>query len=1443
MNDPQFTPSTPALGPLVGPLAGSLVAALVAPFVGALVGTLAVAMPAHGQSRSVRPPVVTAPATSTTNATTATTATTATAAHAADAAALHVDALIGLARVARDADDFASADEYFTRAGRLRTFDEALRREHADVFDRWASLAEKTGDHGMLAEAAASAQRAFPNVARWPRRLGDSLLQQGRPRDAAAAFAQAAAAADATPADRAMQAVALEHASDHRAAAEAWQRVPDASRRHRADWWASALRTRAVGDGRASVADEIVAFVRAHPADASMRALAVESLADASRFTEALALLTPAGVVPGDARTRRREGQLALAAGDRARAARAFRALERTESATAADRWQLAELTAATASAAETIGRLRVLTSADTACHDRALTIADLASSDEVAASVALARPAICPLPERLAVAASRWLRARGDAGDADTLLSRALATHPGSYQLALMITERRLAQGDHAAARRVIDTHLASADVMLTADAAATWAGLAMAAEADATAARLARLALRSDRDVEARHILASLAHRRGDPRQAFEWLDPVKDQLSTSTQTLAWLDAVAALRGPAAALADGRRRWHAPVPADPADIEIAARLARWIVEAGESAPTMASAAENAQAMAADTLVAYVRAADPVRARRLVLERLLTEGQATRVVETLIATGVGALAADDLRLLVTAALDGRAWPTARTAIEEWLQRGLAADWADLKRAELEIKRDGRLSREMRAALDARVAAQDADVDEVRIRLAQDASARGDHEAALARLADVLPVVPHTPIAVRRALVEVLAVAGRPQDVLDVVPPDGTWPTDLRSARAHALIAMNRRAEAREILVSLPVSRRSVHDWRRLADLTASATERMALLESSLAHVPDRAQAPLLAALAVLQQQAGQPAAARATALRALALDDQEREAWRVRLAVRPASAIDREVDLAAAARVLTLVPDMGIELAEAALDAGTPSAGEVAVLRGWLEAAEGPHSGRNVRLRIRLAIATGDWSQALDVLAQARADEPDDMGLRRLEAQVHAWSGDHRTGAQLYASYLHAAPDDSVAWREYGRLLSWMQQADAAAHAYEQAARLAPAPALEAEARTKAALARQAWGAASTAAAEWLTREPDSLDARMDRALTLDRTGQFGEASRLFAELATAHDLPADLRRSARRYGLRHRPEASLAWETSTEEGFEGQQRIERRLLVGSAADRRGPGGAMRLFATVGRGTLDARTTMWNLTTFQAGLDGRPGGAWHAAGMAGASMLSAGAGGGPGGRPGAGVITTTIARGALSRTVRDGVLVAVSAERRPFWENGATAAAGLAATGGGLRVEWQAGAHWAVQGRLEGHALSDGNRRHEGGASLAWRGRRGNDDVEIRASTFTFGYRDAAAAYFSPASFLRTDIEGQLRHWFGRPRSDSFRRAFVEGGLGLGVDSRQARYGLGQARISLPVHPAWAIVAEGRWVQASVYEASSVGLWLQVGR
>lgn len=1381
--------------------------------------------------------------------------------------AVRAEALLGLGRVARDAGRMVDAETHFRESETLRPFDDRLRGEYfwvlvnvdarramqlaqglamrqaadAPILEKWLTLALERRDEEQIAQAATRALQRYPNTARWPRQLGQSLLRSDQARAAADAFGRAAAAPDGTTGDRAMRALAFERAGDLAAANEAWQQVPDAMRRQRADWWASELRAQTAVRGGAAMAGPLATYVREHPADAGMRAVAIEALASAGQPTRVLALLTPFLQGADSARWRRREGELALQAGDRGRAAEAFSALQASGWATANDQWRLLEVIAPDAPVPDVLARLAALTPPVNPCTGRDLRVADLSDKDEVFAWVARSRGEVCPLPERLALRAARWIRARGMPADAEPLLRRALDTEHPSDAVVLALAEHLVARDDAEAADTLLAAQIAGKPdtaafalvaaqawararrgrpaegwavvaprlegETLTPDARTAWAGLALAAGQLDAAATLAHEGLQSAADRDARQVLASIAQRRGQQRQAYQWLAPIANSLTSAVAARSWLDAVAGVYGPAVALEYA----HGLPAAARQDIDIARQLALWATAAG--LPDEAS--DHA---------ATVAALDPARGALLALERAVAAGRPGEVVTALAPLNLSDQADGTIRLAVTAALDANAWTAAQRALVEWDARAVDEEWSLAKSAQLWLGREGRLPDDVQRRLDARLEGGAAS-DELLVRRAQADAARGEVAAGLARLG--WPALDERdPIIVREAVVGILLAAGRPADVLDLVSESTMWPAGLLAARARALIALNQPDAARRAIVSIPESVRRVDEWRTLSSLAAEE-QRLDLLERAVGLWPD--SAALWASLASARQLAGHPVPARDAAGRALALDVHQRDAWLVRLSLAPSSDAERFRELVTAGQTFAAVPETLLDCAEAAMRPGLSDPQSVALIDGWFALPEHGRSARSLRIRARLAVATGNWGQAIEAVDAARALEPDDLALRRLETQIHAWSGRHETAADGYRAYLDLAPGDAEAWREYARVLAWTQRAAASQAAYAEAASLAPLPAIGAEMRTKAALARRAWRLAAREAAMWASLEPDSLDARMDRALALDRSGAVDAAAPLFAGLSLSTALPSDLRDAAARYDLAHRPGAQVQMVSESSRGYGSQRLLEQRVVLARASDLMGRGGRARVYAEGGRGSVGAGDRAWAVTQAQAGGDVRLARGWQAAGQLGWIDLGGAAGHATG-------------RVGVAGTPADGLRWSLEAERRPFWENGATVEHGLRADGVSTGLQWLPSSRWLIEGEAKASRLTDGNVRREASGSAALRGSAGARDLQLRSSVMLFGYRDPVPMYFSPDRFVRTDIEGEVRHWFGRPRVDGDLRPSIAAGLGLGVDSRQATYGLGHAALTLPLGGPWALVGEGRWVRASVYESSRAVVWIQAG-
>ena len=229
-------------------------------------------------------------------------------------------ALIGLARVKRNAGDMTGARRYFEDARRVRPLERQELTEYFWVLagrdaaaalaagrelltvtpaahtvrDRVITEAIAVGDELAARSVAAEGERRQPNVAVWPRRIGESYLRQSQPDQAAEAFARAARAPDASVEDRAGLAVALESTKRYAESAAAWRAVPASARTSRMDWENSRLRAIAHGGAPAEAAAELDAWLESHPEDDTARELLVGVWLRAKQPREALAALTPA---------------------------------------------------------------------------------------------------------------------------------------------------------------------------------------------------------------------------------------------------------------------------------------------------------------------------------------------------------------------------------------------------------------------------------------------------------------------------------------------------------------------------------------------------------------------------------------------------------------------------------------------------------------------------------------------------------------------------------------------------------------------------------------------------------------------------------------------------------------------------------------------------------------------------------------------------------------------------------------------------------------------------------------------------------------------------------------------------------------------------------------------------------------------------------------------
>jgi len=194
-------------------------------------------------------------------------------------------ALVGLARNERAAGRSARAVELFRKADALKPFDVATLDEFFwtaalvsprdaepigtrllaidptmdRVRDKLIECARIAHDERRVLELAEQGVQLEPTTALWHRRIGESRLRQGQPREAATAFARAAAAPDGVRADAAQTALSLEVAGEMQQALNAWRRVEPGVWQSNAEWIASRARTiAAVGSRQSAVGSRLM---------------------------------------------------------------------------------------------------------------------------------------------------------------------------------------------------------------------------------------------------------------------------------------------------------------------------------------------------------------------------------------------------------------------------------------------------------------------------------------------------------------------------------------------------------------------------------------------------------------------------------------------------------------------------------------------------------------------------------------------------------------------------------------------------------------------------------------------------------------------------------------------------------------------------------------------------------------------------------------------------------------------------------------------------------------------------------------------------------------------------------------------------------------------------------------------------------------------------------
>ena len=1375
-------------------------------------------------------------------------------------------ALLGLARVKRDAGDRTAARRHFEDAARLRPLEPDELAEYfwllagldssaalstgravladapsnPDVRDRMITEAIALHDETAVVQLASEGHRLAPAIARWPRRLGESYLRQGRADDAAAAFDVAIKASGTVIHDRVGLAIALEAAGRHQESVTAWDGVPESVRSEREEWKRSWLRALAQGAPPHVAADALEAWLQHHQDDDASREMLVDVWVRSGQIDRALAAM-PASH-DSDTWTRRRVA-VARSAGRHATAIAALDGLVARGAATAADRWVLAAALIDNHAYERAASTLRAFASRNTSCDDRLLTLTDripgVAGTDLM--MIGLAAPRCNDTPRWLQRGIARTLAlsrhqealallARLPQADqnrpANRRLTGQLQLWTGDVRGALATLETVLesAPADNEARAALVDVYRAShqtanawrtaapllADTSLPADRVVLLAELALEADHPEQALLLLnRISSTPANSIARAGMVGRSLLALGQPAEARAALSSVPASSLTPPAALALIDSVNAVSGATAALEVARqfpgraREWQ----------DVIGRHAMLEAVAGDAARS-ASLLQALKGIDANAAV-YAEAATALAMRRphealTVLAKLPDDPQPDRAadLESTALAGVGRIA-DALAIVVRL-------------------RKTHSDSPSL------MVREADLSFQLSPTPEALARLVDLSKRFPGNQMAAVALARGF--ATLRRHADAIAAL--GPAASWRSLPDdgrlvlgrSLQALGRPGEALVIFAEADATNVTAQELRAELLAVVDGPGRAAEVFAQAAQRPDATPQlFLKWAAVTEHLTARVDVLTRGTKRFPSHGG--MLVALASARQAAGDSHGARGAALQAIEVDPQFADAWFVLLDATTnregLTDVVRRFDSAAAGH-----PALAIGMAErAARFIQSVDDPLVASTMAWLDVLRPTDATQAMArdlARARIFSAAERWPESLGAVDTALARDPHSLPALRLRAELLSWSGRHADAMAAYDTYLAAAPHDVDARRQQARVAGWAGSFGQAKRLYASLVSAFPNDAIiAAEAEAKAAFFDGRWRAAAEAYARWIALEPDNTEARFERAEALRAAGRITAAD---AALATLASTPNDQIASAAlaRNQIMRRPSASIIAESKSASGYGGQ-----RLL-----DLREEGAGVRAtFGDTGRVALNTEAAHVRASAASLAYHGLHAGLTGSAAITPAFGLEARAS--VWNFPIAGGVTPDVRIRAAWRPA-DRWIVGAGAAREPLFENLTTLERRIAGTGAFADIAFTS-PRTSVSVRASAQSLTDGNDRTRATISMSHAVSDRLRQLRVVGWAESLSYRTSSADYYSPAQLLRLDVGVEYAHEFRAPKFRGDRQHVVAGGYLIGVDGDGTRYHHPSMRLQIEFARGLAIDARAGWIRSEVYNETSLFIGLRI--
>ena len=1378
---------------------------------------------------------------------------------------LRASALVGIARVKRDAGDLAASATFWEQAraahalsaaelteyfwvvksidGKvaLQVAREILRTVPASdaVRDGAIAVAVDLGDESSVVALAEEGRLLNDKSAHWPHLAGDSHMRRGRAADAATAYAAAVQKHDATGEDWKAYAVALSAADRYAEAVPAWGHVPATAFAGHDDLARLRLQAFARGAADKAGATELETWLAAHRDDELVRSWLVDLWVRAGVPANAYTAVQPLTTGSDPVRWLRRSGELATSANMPDKALTSYAALMATGRATKKDRQTFTELALAAGDYARALPALDSAVAELTACDDSTLALVDRVPDARGTDRMVLA-------VQRLACADSQWGRRAVDRSVAEERHAEALG-----------VIQKMTTKSDEV-------SRLEGLLLVWTNQPAAALPILTpvLKVRADDVEVRLAvvdayRMTARSYDAFAAATPLLSDASLPAPRRMALAELALEADQPSTALEIATRLTAssashdASAIRG-RALLALGRQIEAATLleGLPPTALGPAAALAAMDAVMATRGP------EDAQTVG-DRFTTIDGTWIPVSTRRLALAQLLGDADRAGAIRTRLCSNapIACTIADaeaqllleqPVSALATLKTIERAGPTDMDRIDDL--RATAFEGVGQYKEALAIVARLRSRMPSRIALTTRATV-------LAWRITRD-------EASLAAVAE-LPRMYPTDSDARAAVAQVFGLVGKDSDAVRLLTESGAPPltTAGRMALAESLRAVGEPAKAlaalgntllntehvamlkSELQAAVEGPAAAIATLRVFARrpkvseavfLAWSALEqagapRAAVLQEASARLPQSGR--IAAQLSTELLIAGDRAGAKQEADRAIALDPTFAPSWFAAVDAIARTGTDRELTdllhrlktqadhnagliIAVGDHVAGLVPDSKFDLARQM----------VSLLRSLTDK-QAPGVTKHLTIA-RLEAALEEFDAALRAVEVARKLEPTSPQVLRMRADVLSWGGHHVEAIDAYATFLALEPDNLDARRQQARVTGWAGRYGEARKLYAALRAAYPTNAeVAAEVNAKEAFFDGRWRSAVDYYDSWIAVEPSNSEARFERAAALRSAGQTTASDAALQDLVsdTGHRLAAAA--LARNFDAR-RPVFAYASSATSARGFEGQRLLNMHREGGSVDLTIGAHPRLKLGASVDqvRAANDTRA----LNGYRGGVQAQYLFGPH---------LSVDA------RAGMWVFNSNAtfeaqALGVWNATDRLNLQGGVNLE--PVQENLTTVERGLTAAGPFAQVR-SASPNTTIELRGAWQSLSDGNDRTRFTASASRIISERLRGLRLVGWAETLQYGNVSSMYFSPSRFTRVDGGLEYTHLVEKPRFGGDRQKSLQVSFLEGTDNHGVLYHHPSVAAGIELSRRFTINGTASMIRSATYQDSVVAVDIRV--